>query len=314
MGLRQDQVAGKCQRFGAALRRLAGTSPPLRIASLATAGLIVALVCATATELSPTAARAERDPDWKVFDWAEDATPQAVVTAMLALAKVEPKDVVYDLGCGDGRIVVTAAKSFGAKAVGVDTNSKMIVQARANAEKSNVADKTTFIEGDIFKTDLSSATVITLFLWPSVNVRLRPRLLELAPGTRIVSHQHRMVSEHDKKDEEWHPDRSQWVKTGLKSWGNTEIHLWIVPAKIAGAWQLEADGRAADVKIEQKYQRFFGSALVDGRAQPVRNGRISGTTVSFDLAVANGKSRRYTGRVTPTGEIEGEGWRAKRKQ
>ena len=225
---------------------------------------------------------------------------------MLELAGVEPHDVVYDLGCGDGRMVVTAARRYGARAVGIDMNPKMIARARANAERGNVVDKASFIEGDLFEADLTPATVVTLFLWPTMNVRLRPRLLDLAPGTRIVSH------EHDMGD--WKPDRTMWVDTRMEQWGDRDLHLWVVPAQIGGSWRLSVDDRVGDAKIEQRYQRFSGSAAFDGRSQPIRNGRINGAEVRFDLAVSNGKPRRYVGRVTPDGGIEGEGWRAARTQ
>jgi SAM-dependent methyltransferase len=273
-----------------------------RIAALVTYAIALALAAA----LLPTELIAQSgEPSWKVFDESGDKTPQPIVDAMLKLGNVRANDVVYDLGCGDGRIVVTAAKRFGAKALGIDFNPKMIVRAKANAEKNHVVDNATFVEGDIFKLDLSPATVITLFLWPTVNIKLRPRLLDLAPGTRIVSHEHDM--------EDWKPDRTVWVSTHDKDWGERDIHLWIVPVKIAGNWQLSIGGRSVDVPIDQKFQRFSGSARVDGVSKPVRNGRINGTEISFDLATSSGKPRRYMGRVSSSHEMSGEGWQASRK-
>ena len=266
---------------------------------------VVVLMLMSAAVLSPAVAVAEEhEPTWKVFDDVADTTPQPVVEAMLKLGKVRSNDVVYDLGCGDGRIVVTAAKRYGARAFGVDINPKMIARAKANAEKNNVADKTDFIEGDLYKTDLNSATVITLFLWPTMNIKLRPRLLDLAPGTRIVSHDNDMG--------DWRPDSTKWV-THTKG-GDRPLHLWIVPAKIDGTWQLSLDSRAIDVKIEQKYQQFYGTAVVDGRSRRIRSGRVTGAQVSFELAVAIGKLRRFIGQVTPAGDINGEEWQAKRKE
>jgi len=148
-------------------------------------------------------------------------TPQFVVDAMLTLASLRATDVLVDLGSGDGRIVITAAKQFGARATGVELDHALIVESRANADREHVSAKTEFVEGDLFRQDLHSATVVTLFLLPSVNLRMRPKLLkELAPGSRIVSHRFDMG--------DWRPDKTLAVD------GET-IYLWIVPqpAKLA---------------------------------------------------------------------------------
>jgi SAM-dependent methyltransferase len=143
-------------------------------------------------------------------------TPDAVVDGMLKLAGLKAGDTVYDLGCGDGRIVIAAAKTFGAKGVGVDINPVRIAEARANAKKAGVEDKVTFEENDLFKADIGNATVVTLYLLPSVNMRLKPKLLkELKPGTRIVSHSFDMG--------DWKPDRDQVVD-------GARIYLWTIPA------------------------------------------------------------------------------------
>jgi SAM-dependent methyltransferase len=143
-------------------------------------------------------------------------TPPEVVDAMLRLAKVTKDDVIYDLGSGDGRIVIAAAKKYGATGVGIDINPTLVAEAKANAEKEGVADKVTFIEGDLFKQDYSKATVITLYLLSSVNLKLRPTLLELKPGTRIVSHAFDMG--------DWRPDKTEYVD-------GRAVHFWTVPAK-----------------------------------------------------------------------------------
>lgn len=144
-------------------------------------------------------------------------TPQNVVEAMLKLANVSKNDTVYDLGCGDGRIVITAAKKHGARGVGIDISPERIAEANANAKEAKVTDKVKFIQGDLFKTDFSDATVVTLYLLNSVNMRLRPKLLsELKPGTRIVSHMFNMG--------DWKPEKT--VEVG----GNT-IYFWTVPEK-----------------------------------------------------------------------------------
>ena len=142
-------------------------------------------------------------------------TPPEVVDAMLRMAKVTKDDVIYDLGSGDGRIVIAAAKKYGATGVGIDINPTLVAEARENAEKEGVADKVTFIEGDLFKQDLSKATVVTLYLLSSVNLKLRPTLLDLKPGTRIVSHAFDMG--------DWRPDKTEYV-------GGRAVHFWTVPA------------------------------------------------------------------------------------
>jgi SAM-dependent methyltransferase len=150
------------------------------------------------------------------FDVPYVPTPQPVVEGMLKLAKVTAGDVVYDLGCGDGRIVITAAKEYGATGVGVDIDPQRIKEAKANAKKAGVTNKVKFVRGDIFKTDFSNATVVMLYLLPEINLRLRPILLEqLKPGTRIVSHIFNMG--------DWNPDRSVMVN-------GSSIHIWTVPA------------------------------------------------------------------------------------
>ncbi len=274
---------------------------PIILAAVAAFGLI-----AGAAGMPPPAAGADRDPDWSVFRSEIDKSPQVVARAMLALASVGPGDLVYDLGSGDGVIVVTAAKEYGAKALGVDLNPRMVERATANAARAGVADKTTFVQGDLFKTDLKPATVITLFLWPSMNLRLRPQLLELAPGTRVASHLHDMGA--------WRPDRIRHVYHWR--WGRRPVFLWVVPARIGGSWRLKVDGRELGAEIEQTYQRFRGTASAGGAAQRtthrIRNGRIDGARVAFDLAVANGAWKRYTGSMTADGALEGSGWSARR--
>jgi precorrin-6B methylase 2 len=154
----------------------------------------------------------KREPDV----WWEPSS-EAVVAAMLKLAKVTSKDVVYDLGCGDGRIVIAAARDFGARGVGIDIDPKRIEESNENARKAGVTDRVKFIEEDLFEADIREATVVTLFLWPSVNLKLRPKLLkELKPGTRVVSHIHDMG--------EWAPQAQQTVN-------GARIYLWVIPER-----------------------------------------------------------------------------------
>jgi precorrin-6B methylase 2 len=153
-------------------------------------------------------------------------TPQALVDRMLDIAKVTPTDFVMDLGSGDGRTVITAAKR-GATAMGVEFNPDMVELSKRNAQKEGVANKATFVQGDLFKADLSKATVITMFLLPSINMQLRPSILNLKPGTRIVSNTFTM--------EDWQADQTESVTDNCSSW--CTALLWIVPAKVQGTWK-----------------------------------------------------------------------------
>lgn len=260
---------------------------------------IAALVLASTVATSATTESARRATPR--LDVSYEPTPQAAVDRMLEMAKVGPGDLVVDLGSGDGRIPITAAKKHGARALGIDLDPRRVKEARDNAEREGVEGTVSFMEGDLFKADLSQATVVTLFLWPSINMRLRPRLLALAPGTRIVSHEHKMG--------DWLPDATT-ISSG-EDWA--DLHLWVVPAKIDGVWRVHIGDSAGEAKIEQRFQRFQGSAIIGGRVHRLRNGRISGAQVSFDLTTAGAKiPQRYTGRVTAAGDIEGEGWHARR--
>jgi len=156
------------------------------------------------------------DPTPRPLDVPYVPTSQKVVEAMLEMAKVTKKDVVYDLGCGDGRIVITAAQKYGATGTGVDIDPQRIREANENAKKANVVNKVKFIEGDLFEQDFSKATVVTLYLLPEINLKLRPKLLALKPGTRIVSHAFNMG--------DWKPDQTMQVE------GST-IYFWTVPEK-----------------------------------------------------------------------------------
>jgi len=148
-----------------------------------------------------------------------EPSPPEVVRAMLELAGVTGNDVVYDLGSGDGRIVIAAARDFGARGVGIDIDPKRIAEANENAKRANVTDRVKFVQGDLFESDFSAATVITLFLWPHINMKLRPQLLALKPGTRIVSHVHDLG--------DWKPDRTVKVRVDGGSRERT-LYLWIV--------------------------------------------------------------------------------------
>jgi hypothetical protein len=245
---------------------------------------------------------------WAVFTggaWAATAsvpyvpTPQEVVERMLQLAKVTANDYVIDLGSGDGRIVVTAAKKHGARGFGVDLNPERIAEANENARKAGVTDRVSFQQRDLFETDLSDATVITMYLLPRVNMELRPRLLDLKPGTRLVSHDFSM--------EDWKPDVHVRVDAKDKyggAGGTSDIYFWVVPAKVAGIWQwqLPVAGKsvAYEVALSQRFQTVGGTARIGGRSVPLQNVKLNGDAISFAFtAEVNGApvKHRFSGRV-----------------
>jgi SAM-dependent methyltransferase len=197
-------------------------------------------------------------------------TPDNVTVAMLELARVGPRDVVLDLGSGDGRIVITAAKRFGARGLGVEIVPELVERSRRHALAAGVAERAQFVEQDLFATDLTPASVITMYLLPELNLQLRPRLLALAPGTRIVS--------HDWDMDDWEPDASLTVDAPYKTIGRlkrSRVHLWIVPARLQGDWCGLGGLAGARLRLEQSFQRVAGTAVVDGVAHPLR-GRIAG--------------------------------------
>jgi len=207
-------------------------------------------------------------------------TPQEVVERMLEIAKVTPNDYLIDLGSGDGRIVITAAKKYGTRGFGVDINPERIREANENAKRAGVADKVAFYQRDLFETDLSEATVITMYLLPRVNMELRPRLLDLKPGTRIVSHDFSM--------EDWKPDAHVQMEAKEKyggSGGQSDIYFWVIPAKAGGTWQWElplaGKPRPYQIALSQKFQAVSGSVRAGGRDTPLQNPRLRGDQLSF---------------------------------
>jgi SAM-dependent methyltransferase len=204
-------------------------------------------------------------------------TPQVLVDKMLELARVTPADFVIDLGSGDGRTVISAAR-LGAKALGVEYNPEMVTLSRENAEKEGVGDLAEFIQADLFDIDLSKATVITMFLLPELNLRLRPRLLELKAGTRIVSNTFTM--------REWEPDSKVTTEENWNNWN--EAHLWIVPAKVEGKWMM---GKG-ELNFTQQFQMLEGTYSSDGRSYPVKHGKLQGEIITFTI-----EDNNYTGKV-----------------
>jgi SAM-dependent methyltransferase len=205
-------------------------------------------------------------------------TPQVMAEKMLDLAKVTLRDYVIDLGSGDGRTVITAAKR-GARALGIEYNPDMVELSKRIAANEGVSDKATFVRGDLFESDLSQAAVITLFLLPEINLKLRPRILDLKPGTRIVSNTFTM--------EEWTADETVTASDDCTNY--CTALLWIVPAKVQGTWQLPK----GELTLKQDFQMISGTLKSGNNTTPITNGRLRGDEISFSAGAA-----QYTGRVS----------------
>jgi hypothetical protein len=222
-------------------------------------------------------------------------TPQALVDKMLDMAKVTPKDYVIDLGSGDGRTVITAAKR-GARAHGIEYNPDMVELSKRNAAKEGVSDKATFEKADLFQSDFSKANVITMFLLSSINLKLRPKILDLKPGTRIVSNTFDMG--------EWKPDETA-TASGCESW--CTAYLWIVPAKVGGTWKLSQ----GELALKQTFQMISGTLKSGGKTVQVTDGKLNGDQIAFTAGEAH-----YSGRVSGNsmeGTVKGGGrWSATR--
>lgn len=226
-------------------------------------------------------------------------TPQVVVDEMLKMVKMQAGDFVIDLGSGDGRIIITAAKKYGARGFGVDLDTVLLKRAREGAQKEGVADRVQFIEQNLFETDLSKATVITSYLLPEMNERLRPKLLALKPGTRVVAHDYDMG--------EWYPDEQKTLLVPEKQVGDpgkSYIFFYIVPAKIAGQWEslINVGGRGViyEFDFDQSFQKVSGEAKVDGKPVRLPIFKVQGDQVVFEVDVAQGTGmtkHRFQGRV-----------------
>jgi len=196
-------------------------------------------------------------------------TPQILVDKMLDLAKITPEDFLIDLGSGDGRTVITAAKR-GTRALGVEYNPGLVKLSIENAEKEGVTKMTQFVEADIFEFDFSKATVISMFLLPEINMKLRPKLLDMKPGTRIVTNTFTM--------QEWHYDAV--VRTGDQSNRWNTAYLWIVPAKVEGKWTLSSGG---ELTFVQQFQMLTGRIKAGGKDLPITEGRLRGNEITFKV-------------------------------
>ena len=257
-------------------------------------------------------------------------TPQEVVLEMLRMAEVTKDDIVYDLGCGDGRIVITAARLFGARGVGVDNDPDRVKESIENARKAGVADRVAFFEKDLFQTDISKATVVALYLLPELNLHLRPRLFgQLKPGTRIVSHEFGMG--------DWKPDKTALVRDarfyydrGLSHVRDARILYWLMPADVAGVWRWSVitptGERSYAIRLDQKFQDVSGKVNAGVKEVVLNDARLSGEQLSFTVReeidqqdVMTGFSGRVRGdTIEGRAEVQGRAfagthpWTAKR--
>jgi len=226
-------------------------------------------------------------------------TPQVVVEEMLRMAKVGPADFVIDLGSGDGRMVRTAARKFGARGFGVDLSDDLLRESNALAISDGVADRARFIKENLFETDLSKATVITTYLLPEMNQQLRPKILNLKPGTRVVAHDYHMG--------EWLPDEQKDIPVPEKTVGHpglSIIYLWTVPAKVGGRWQAQINSPAhtggLELEFSQKFQKLEGSAKSGGQTIALLAPAIAGDQLSFAFFIKPGDNvtrHQFTGTV-----------------
>lgn len=231
---------------------------------------------------------APADAQNRILDVPYVPTKFPVVDEMLNMAGVGKNDVLYDLGCGDGRIVIGAAQKYGARGVGIDLDPERIRESEANASSAGVSDRVKFYTGDLFKADIREATVVSLYLLTTINLRLRPRLLrELRPGARVVSHNFAM--------DNWKPDASSEVDVdGIRH----DVYLWVIPVNASGTWswtiKLKEKTAAVRAELVQKYQYATGTVKIDGAEAAIQDAKVQGDVVRFTFeASVEGKPRTF---------------------
>jgi SAM-dependent methyltransferase len=250
----------------------------------------VAALAALAIAL-PAAAQKDKDYEPHVGQAGKDViwvpTPDEVVERMLRMAQVTANDYVVDLGAGDGKIAIAAAKKFGARALGIEYNADMARHAQRNAERAGVAGRARIVQGDIFVSDFTQATVVTMYLLPALNLKLRPQILAMRPGTRVVSHSFSM--------DDWEADETS-------SLDGRRAYFWVVPAAVAGAWSLELAGGGAaeklEMTLEQRYQKIDGTVTLGPVLGGLREARLRGFLVAFSYVDDKGARRDFSGRVS----------------
>ena len=227
-------------------------------------------------DLAPTRGQSGKDVIWI-------PTPEPLIDKMLTAAKVTAQDRVFDLGAGDGIIAITAARKFGAQSVGVEFNPKMADYARCKVQEAGMTEKVRIITGDIFVENFSSANVVTLYLLPDLNLRLRPTLLKMKPGTRIVSHAFNMG--------DWEPDETM-------SHEYARGYFWVVPAQVEGDWMFSGmEGGPMRVSLRQTYQNIGGMFTRASNTQPLVGARLRGEDISFQFSTPDKNVHTFTGRV-----------------
>lgn len=239
------------------------------------------IAAAASAQFQPQVGQSGKDVIWV-------PTPDDVVERMLTMAQVTPQDLVMDLGAGDGKIAIMAAKKFGARAVGIEYNPDMVKHANSNAQAAGVAGdgvgKAVIRHGDVFATDFSQASVITLYLLPALNMKLRPQLLAMRPGTRVVSHSFSM--------EDWEADE-------ISTLDGRRAYFWLVPANVVGNWTLETQGAAGgqklDVTLEQVFQKVSGTVTLGPIHAGLREARLRGSAIAFSYVDQAALRRDFTG-------------------
>jgi hypothetical protein len=247
---------------------------------------LLAAAPAAAQKFEPQVGQSGKDVIWV-------PSPDDVVDRMLTMAQVTPNDFVIDLGAGDGKIAIAAAKKFGARANGIEYNPDMVKHANDNAQKAGVAGngpgKAVIRQGDIFATDFTQATVITMYLLPGLNMKLRPQLLSMKPGTRVVSHSFTM--------EDWDADE-------ISSVDGRRAYFWVVPANVQGTWTMEAGSQKNDLVFEQQFQKIHGTIAIGPLQAGLREARLRGASIAFAYVGTDLVRRDFTGRVNGT-KMEG---------
>jgi hypothetical protein len=268
----------------------------LRLAAASLAALLLVFPAAAQQKPKPNQAyepqvgQAGKDVIWV-------PTPDEVVDRMLRMAQVTPNDYVIDLGAGDGKIAIAAAKNYGARSMGIEFNPEMAKHAQGNAEKAGVTARARIVQGDIFVTDFTQATVLTMYLLPALNLKLRPQILAMRPGTRVVSHSFTM--------DDWEADETS-------SMDGRRAYFWVVPANVMGAWMLELTGGGASEKLEltleQRFQKIEGNLALGATQAGLREARLRGFNIAFSYVDGKSVRRDLAGRVSG-GRMEG-GFRA----